>query len=120
MANQLSILLFVVLSYEFLRFIKILKLINKNIKIYKKIFKLFNLKKSSDHWKEKVILNYSKNLFLASIKIIIILLIIILFVLILELINTGFVVFLFSIFGIIEMIIIFFVYSFLRKINGKL
>tara|TARA_Y100001970_G_scaffold73712_1_gene93532 strand:+ start:7583 stop:7945 length:363 start_codon:yes stop_codon:yes gene_type:complete len=120
MVNQLSIILLVILTCEFLRFVKIIQLVKNNIKIYKKIIKLFNLKKISDHWKEKAILNYSKNLFLVSLKIISILIIISIFVLILDVVNKGFTVFLFSTFGIIEMFVIFYGYTKFRKINGKL
>tara|TARA_B100000579_G_scaffold390851_1_gene365643 strand:+ start:1852 stop:2202 length:351 start_codon:yes stop_codon:yes gene_type:complete len=115
MANQLCLFVFVILSFEYLKFIKILKIINENIKFYKKIFKLFSIKNASDSRKQKALLNYSKNLFLISFKIVLILLLIVLFIYIINLLNKSFLVFLFSIYGIIEAMLIFFIYSFIRK-----
>lgn len=80
-----------------------------------KIIKLLKMKKVSDARKEKILLFYSKLLFISSIKILIVVLIIVSFLYILNLFsNTLFDVIL-SIAGIAQLSIIFIIYHLIRK-----
>ena len=92
--------------YEFIRFVKFADIIKSNLKIYKKIIKLFNFKKVSDFRKEKLIFNYSKSLFIVSIKIFSILIGILVFMLFLNQLSNSFLNLVISVFGIIEITLI--------------
>ena len=115
MINQILLVCSSVIIYEFIRYIKLENIIKTNLKIYKKILKLFKYKKVSDFRKEKLIFNYSKKLFLVSIKIIIILISILAFMVILNLLTNSYLNFVISILGIIELSIIFLTYHLIRK-----
>ena len=98
-----------------------MKIVQSNLKIYQKIFKLFKYKKGSDLRKEKLILNYSKSAFMVSLKIIVILVLIFIFILILNLFSNSYLNLVISIIGIIEISIIFIIYHLIRiKIYAKL
>jgi len=90
-------------------------IVKSNLKLYQKIINLFRYKNVSDSRKEKLIINYSKSLFLASIKIITILLTILVFILILNLLFNSYLNLLISILGIIESTIFLIVYHLIRK-----
>ena len=121
MINQLLIAFTTVCVYEFIQFVKLLKIINSNLKIYKKIINIFKYKKSSDFRKEKLILNYSKSLFIISIKIFFILTCILFFIFLLNKFSSSFIESAISVYGIIEITIVFLIYHQLRKIiNAKL
>ena len=121
MINQLFIIISAILIYEFLRYVQIINIVSDNLKIYKKIFSLFKIKKGSDLRKEKLLLNYSRKLFLTSIKIFAILIIILIFILALNFINNSFFHFISSLFGILEISIVFIFYHFIKnKIYAKL
>lgn len=121
MINQLLLIFSATIVYEFIRYVKFRDIVFSNLKIYKKILKLFNLKKVSDCRKEKLIFNYSKSLLVSSIKIFAILISILIFLFILNLLSNSYLDFVFSIFGIIEISIVFIIYHLIRKkIYGKL
>tara|TARA_Y100001970_G_C14124203_1_gene798012 strand:+ start:42 stop:407 length:366 start_codon:yes stop_codon:yes gene_type:complete len=121
MITQLGLIFIVILSYELLRYSKFIYLLKINISIYKKIFKLLTSKKVSDTKKEKGILNYSKILFLNSVKIIIILLIILFLIVILRFLDASFISYISDVVGIFKMILLFLIYSYIRKkIHAKL
>lgn len=121
MITHLGLIFIVIISYEVLRFFQFTTSIRKNLIVYKKIFRLFALKRTSDHWKQKAILNYSTKLILYSIKIIFFLLFIIILFMLLILIDNNFYNLILSMFGILETTILFTIYFFLRKyINEKL
>lgn len=121
MINQILLVCSSVIIYEFIRYVKLVDIIKTNLKIYNKILKLFKYKKVSDFRKEKLILNYSKTLFIVSIKIIAIVTTIFIFMLSLYLLSESFLSLVFSVFGIIELSIIFIIYNlFKKKINAKL
>tara|TARA_B100000959_G_scaffold262661_1_gene301306 strand:+ start:1962 stop:2327 length:366 start_codon:yes stop_codon:yes gene_type:complete len=121
MKNHSGIIFLIILIYELLNLIRFNHILKKNFFLYKKILILFKYKKVSDDWKKKVILNYSKNLFQNSIKIILVLIIILLLIIIISHLIDDFYIYLLSTPGIIEMSILFFLYYFLRKkINAKL
>lgn len=107
-----------VLIYEFLKLVKFTNILKSNLKIYQKILKLFKYKNASDFRKEKLILNYSKLLFILSVKIFLILFFILIFIYTSSLLSNFFLDLVFSILGIIEYGIIFIIYHLLRKKNN--
>ena len=111
----------IICIYEFFHFFKLKKIINSNLQNYKKIIHLFKYKKVSDFRKEKLILNYSKSLLKVSIKMFILIIIVLFFLVITSRISTSFLNLAMSVYGVIEMTIIFLIYHQLRKkINAKL
>jgi len=106
---------FSVIIYEFIQLVNFTNIVKSNLKIYKKILKLFQYKNVSDFRKEKLILNYSKTLLLVSIKIIIILISIFVFMIILNLLFNSYLSLVISVLGIIEISIIFLIYHLIRK-----
>ena len=84
------------------------KLLKSNILIYKKFIRLIRYKKASDYWREKLILNYSKSLFISSLKILFIIISFLLFIYIIDNLFINISQSLFNIFGIVELSIIFF------------
>ena len=121
MINQLLLVCSTILIYEFIQFIKLTDIIKSNLLIYKKIIKLFNFRKASDFRKEELIFNYSKSLFIISIKIFAALISILIFMIFLSYLSDSFLDLIISFFGIIEITLFFFIYHQLRKkINAKL
>ena len=121
MINHILLICSAIIIYEFIRYVQLINIVKSNLKIYQKILKLFKFKKVSDFRKEKLILNYSKSLFIVSIKIFAILISIFIFMLILNLLSNSFLNLVISVFGIIELTLIFIIYHQLRKkINAKL
>jgi hypothetical protein len=112
---HLGLLILTIFSIEILHFFNFKIIVFNNLKLYKKIFRLFRLKKVSDEHKEKVLLKYSKNIFIISIKIILILLSILLLIFILNFLIKDFLYLIFSMLGFLEMIAFFLTYTFLRK-----
>jgi len=117
--NQLLLICSAIIIYEFIKYAKLAEIIKSNLKIYKKIFKLYKFKKVSDFRKEKLIFNYSKSLFIVSIKIFTILFSILLFMLILNFVSNSFLKLVISIIGIFEISIVFTIYHQIRKKNDK-
>ena len=115
MMTHLGLIFIIILSCELLIYFRFVHLLKKNINLYKKIFKLLNFKQASDTWKEKVLLNYSKNLFLTSVKVILILSLIIIIFFIFSYLDKNFFKFILSFIGIIETTILFLFYSYLRQ-----
>ena len=113
--NQFLIIFSVIIVYEFIRYVKLIDIVRSNLKIYQKILKLFKFKTVSDLRKEKLILNYSKSLFIVSIKIFTILISILIFMYILDLLSDSFLNLVISFLGIIELTIVFIIYHLLRK-----
>ena len=121
MIEQIFLIISTITIYEYLKIIKLRDKIRININIYQKLINLFKYKKVSDFRKEKLLLNYSNQLFIISFKIIFIFIIIICFLFILNLIQKSFFDLLFSLKGIIEFIIIFFLYNKLKvKLNAQI
>ena len=115
MINQLLLIFSTILIYEFIKFVKFLDIIKSNLKIYKKIIKLFIFNKTPDSKKEKLIFNFSKSLFITSIKILAILMCMLIFMLFLNQVSNSFLNLIVSILGIIEITLIFIIYHQLRK-----
>lgn len=88
----------------------------KNITL--KLIRLTSLKKVSDFWKEKALFNYSKNIFLNSLQIILIFLIIYIFYLFVihhdKIMNDYF----FSIFGFFETSVLALIYFRFRGVKN--
>ena len=121
MINHILLISSSVIIYEFLKYIKFIDLIKLNLKIYQKIIRLFKFKNVSDFRKEKLILNYSKSLFVSSVKIFLILVSILTVMYILNLLSQSFLNLIISIFGIIELSIVVIIYhQFRKKISAKL
>jgi fatty acid desaturase len=119
--NQLLLICSTISIYEFIKFVKLKDIIQSNLKIYKKIIKLFYFKKVSDFRKEKLIFNYSKSLFIISMKIFSILIGILAIMLILNLLSNSFLNLIISVLGVVEITLVFIVYHQLRKrIDAKL
>ena len=118
---HLGLFFLIIITFELLQLFKFKFLVRKNIFLYKKLFRLFKLKKASDIYKEKAPLNYSKNLFIVSIKIILILSSVLILFVIFSFLNKSFLDLIFSLFGILETIILFLTYMYLKKyFNAKL
>ncbi len=121
MINRLLLIGYIIGIFELTNFIKLRHIINKNLKIYNKIIKLFSAKKLTDVKKEKLILFYSKALFLISIKLLVVILIIFFFLILIALFNPYFLSYVISLNGILEVIIISTIYYIFRfKNNEKL
>ena len=121
MINHILLICLTIIIYEFIRYFQLKNFFNQSLKIYQKIIKLFRLEKASDFRKEKLLLNYSKSLFLLSLKIFIVILLILILLYILSFLSESFIDLIVSIFGIIELTFIFMIYHILRKkINEKL
>ncbi len=115
MINQLLLICSTIIIYEFVKFINFANILINNLKIFKRIYRLFFLKKISDSKKEKLIFVYSKLLFIVSIKIFAILISIMILIIILSLLSNSYLNLTTSFFGITEMTIIFIVYHLIRK-----
>jgi len=113
--NQLLLICSATIIYEFIRYVQLIDIVKSNLKIYQKMLKLFQYKNVSDFRKEKLILNYSKTLLLVSIKIIVILISILVFMIILNLLSNSYSNLVLSLYGIIELSIIFLIYHLIRK-----
>ncbi len=115
MINQLLLIFSVIIIYEFIRYVQLFNILKSKFKIFHKILKLFKFKKVSDFRKEKSVLNYSKSLFIFSIKIFAVIIFIFIFMLILNLLSNSFLNLVISILGILELSVFFIVYHMVRK-----
>ncbi len=115
MINHILLVCSSVIIYEFIRYIRFNDILKSNIKIYKKIIKLFKYKNVSDFRKEKLIFNYSKSLFVVSIKIIAIISLLIILLFVLNILSKSYLNLIVSILGIIELSIVFMIYHFIRR-----
>ena len=115
MINQILLIFTVVLIYEFLKFVRIIHIVKSNLYIYIKILKLFRFVNASDFRKEKLIFYYSKSLIQTSFKILGIFTCVILFLSILSLLFKSYLNFIISIFGMLELSLIFLIYHLIRR-----
>ena len=120
MINQILLVCSCLVIYEFIQLVNFINIVKSNLKIYQKILKLFKYKNVSDFRKEKLVLNYSRSLFVISIKIFLILSLIITFMIILNLVSETFFDSIFSILSIIELSIVVMIYHQFRKNNAIL
>jgi hypothetical protein len=113
--NHLLIICFVIITYEFVKYVSLNNILKSNLVVYKKILRLFKYNKASDFRKEKLILSYSKFLFIMSIKVLTIISSIFIFLMIINLISNSFTNLVISILGIIELSVVFIIYHLIRK-----
>jgi hypothetical protein len=113
--NHLLLICFTVIVYEFIKYVRLENIVQSNLVVYKKILKLFKYSKMSDFRKEKLILNYSKLLFIISIKIFAIITSIFILLMIINLLSNSFENLVISIFGFIETSLFFIIYHLIRK-----
>ena len=115
MITQLGLVFLVLISFEIFNFFNFKKLIKENIDIYKNLIKnLFN-DQLDDQIKQKQIIESSKILLSISFRIFLCIGIILFLIFILNYFDENLFKFLLSIAGIIETIILFLIYSFIRK-----
>ena len=122
MISHLLIILFVIFIYEMINYFDFVQILKLNIKTLRKLIGLIKFRNSSDLRKEKLILNYSRTLFITSLKILITILFIFILILILNIFFASFLESILSLFGTIEIIFTIIIYNKLRKkkINAKL
>ena len=113
--NHLLLICSSIVIYEFIQLVNFANILKSKLKIFKKIFNLFQYKNVSDFRKEKLILKYSKSLLLVSLKIIVTFLLIFVFIIILNLLSNSYLNFIMSIMGAIELSIVFLIYHLIRK-----
>ena len=119
MINQFLLFFLIICTFEFINHFKIFNILKSILIIYKKIIKILYFKKVSDTRKQMVILNYSKQLIIYSVKIFFILSFIFVFILIIIFFSNSFVNLMISPLGIIEITIIFYIYNkFRNKLYG--
>ena len=120
MIIHLKIVLFSIICFEIVRFLKINFYLREVLNLYKKLFNLF-LSKTSDHHKEKTILKYAKLLIFNSFKIILPIIFILLAYLLISNFDNNFSDFILTTKGIIETFFVLIIYYYLRKfLNEKL
>ncbi len=121
MINHILLICSAIIIYEFVRYVKLINIVQSNLKIYQKIIKLLKFKNVLDLRREKLIFNYSKSLFIVSIKIFAILISVFIFILILNLLSVSFLNLIISFLGITELSIVFVIYHLIKKkIDAKL
>ena len=113
--NHLLLICSSIVIYEFIQLVNFANIFKSKLKIFKKIFNLFQYKNVSDFRKEKLILKYSKSLLLVSLRIIVIFLLIFVFIITLNLLSNSYLNFIMSIMGAIELSIVFLIYHLIRK-----
>jgi hypothetical protein len=121
MNDSLYLFFLSIFIYEFMNFINPKKILKSNIEIYKKLFKLFLSSKVSDFRKEKLVLNYSKSLFIISFYILSIIFFCLILMYIINILSNSFISFVFSILGVIQITATLVIYNLSKKlINAKL
>ena len=115
MINHLLLICFTIIIYEFIKYVRLKDIVLLNLIVYKKILKLFKYNKASDFRKEKLILSYSKSLFIISIKIFAILASILIFMIMINSLSNSFLNLVISIFGFIEISLFFIIYHLIKK-----
>ena len=121
MIINLLIVFITLIVYEFLNYFNFKKIIKSTFRIYRKIFELIKSRKIFENKKEKIVIFYSKILFLNSTKILFVFISIIALILILDQFFNSLLESIFNFSGILISILVFFIYHKLRKLfNGKL
>lgn len=118
MINYLLIIITSICIYHAVKFIKLIKILNSNLKIFKQIIILLKDKTTSDLKKEKLILNYSKLLFINSLKVIIVAIVILSCLFFVNMFFTSLIEYILSIYGIILITVCIYIYH--NILNAKL
>ena len=114
------ILLFICfLSVEIFIKSNYISLIKSLVEVTKKAINIIFNKKISDHWKESIIPEYSSQMMKYSLQMLLIIFLIIFIFVIADKLFSGFLEFTMSWNGIIESILIAFIYVYLRKLIFK-
>ena len=113
--NHLILFISCLFSVEILIRSNYISLINSLFKVSKKAFNIISNKNISDHWKENIIPKYSIQMMKVSLQMLLIFILIILIFVIGDRVLSGFLEFTLSWNGIIESILIAFIYAYIRK-----
>ena len=113
--NHLILLIICSFSVEIFIRSNYIFLINSTIKVSKKAINIILNKNISDHWKENIIPKYSLHMIRYSLQTLSILCLIIFIFFIADILFSGFIEFLFSFSGIVESILLAFIYSYSRN-----
>ena len=117
--NHLILLVICLLSVEVFNRSNYFVLINSLIEESKKAIYIISNKNISDHWKEKIIPQYSIHMMKFSLRILLISLSILFIFIIANNLFSGFLSFIFSMNGIIEFILIASCYAYFKKLIDK-
>ena len=117
--NYLVLLLIIIISTEIIIKFNYFYLISSLIKYISKANKLLINKNVSDHWKEKIIPQYSLMMMKYSALMLLIFLMIIILFLIVSIFINNFLIFTFSLKGLISSILFVFSYTYLKYIIKK-
>tara|TARA_B100000029_G_C16746328_1_gene656442 strand:+ start:72 stop:428 length:357 start_codon:yes stop_codon:yes gene_type:complete len=113
--TQIGLIVFIIISVESIKIFNTKNLFKKYIQAFNDLIKSFFNSQITDEIKQKKILEYSKILLVVSLKIIFLISIIIFLAMIIYYFDNNFVEFLFSLIGIIETLILLFLYMYLRQ-----
>ena len=111
-----GLLVVCVLAIEIFILFRFFKSLYSNVEIAIKVLKILPNKKISDHWKEKVILNYAISLMKNSFQLFFILISVIVLFLGVDYFYDDFINYTLSLLGILESILIIFIYTKLRNL----
>lgn len=103
------------MTYEIIKLTNLKKIVQDNFIICKKILTLFTVSEISDDQKQKLIIEYARQLFTTSAKLIGIIFLIIIIIFIFNYLNTSFLILTTSIFTLIEITILMYIYHLIRK-----
>ncbi len=117
--NHLILLVICLLSAEIFINSNYISLFNSLIEVSKKAIYIISNKNISDHWKEKIIPQYSIQMMKFSWQMLFVLFLIIFIFVMLDNFFSGFLAFILSWNGIIESILVAFSYVYIRKLIFK-
>ena len=106
MTTYILLVIICIISVEFFNFTKFFGRLDTILQITRKVFNILTSKKISDHWKEKIILNYALKLMTLSLQILLIILFIVFIFFIADLFLDDFLINIFS----LQVIIISFLF----------
>mgnify|MGYP001193296270 FL=1 len=115
MITQLGLVFLVLVSFEIIKFFNLKKLFKENVDSYKNLIKNFLNNQLDDQTKQQQIIKSSKNLFSISFKIFLCIGLILFLIFLFNYFNNDLFEFLLSVIGIIETIILFVIYSLIRR-----
>jgi len=118
--TQIGLIILIIISYEVINYFNFKNLIKFNLIIYKKFYSLLLNKKLSDSNKEKLIIKYSKKLFIISINIVFVLLIILISFFVMDVLIKNLINFSLSIYGILLSVFTIIIYIQIRNLICKI
>ncbi len=104
------------ISYELVIYLKLIENFKKILKTGRKILKTTFSKKISDSWKEKSLLKYAVNIFLSSLKIVLLLSLILIIIYLIQSINNDFLSLITNIKGLIIISLYLYIYHKIRNL----